>query len=336
MQAGDLFFGKIIGEVIFRSAKMKIRLDNLLHRAQSEFVLFMRYLFIMPFVWLGAIVSVNGALLEVSVTATNLDQPDYTFTITTNAAQGGTAFHVIITAKTHNIPTNSSVNLEVVGDQEFSADTGIPPMMGRAAPPVKVSLKKSKRIWQADFMVPRQQLTDHGLLCMFAEGFDDETGGVIDAKTVTFYEIKIREFVSPEKFFSQPLEPITRKDLLAMWQHDTTWISWMPTNWAAWYRADPNRMAQLAINSISHCYYMGTGNRSGYDYVAIVGGPHTFGKGSYQRVAVRGGELPIESRHPVTDFATDDFSEMTGHTNNWQEIDMSKPCLSGCLPKSKI
>jgi hypothetical protein len=304
--------------------KMKIRLDNLLRPAQSEFVPFMRYLFVMPFVWLAAVASANGALPEVSVTSTNLDLPDYTFTITTNAAEGGIAFHVIITAKTHNIPTNSSVNLEVVGDEEFSADIGNPPMMWRAAPPVRVSLKKSKRIWQADFIVPRQQLTYPGLFCLFAEGYDGETGGVIDAKTVTFYEIKIQDFVSPRAVVTSPAAPITPKDLLAMWQHDTNWISWMPTNWAAWYRADPNRMAQLAINSISHCYYMGTGNRSGYDYVAIVGGPHTFGKGSYQRVTVRGGELPIESRHPVTDFATDDFSEMTGHTNNWQEIDMSK------------
>ena len=273
---------------------------------------------------LAAALSGFGQIPEVSVTPANLDLQDYAFTISTNAAQDGTSFHVIITAKSHNIPTNSSVNLEVVGDEEFSADIGIPPMMGRAAPPVKVSLKKSKRIWQADFMVPRQQLTDHGLFCLFAEGFDGETGGVIDAKAVTFYEIKIQDFVSPRAVVTSPAVPITRKDLLAMWQHDTNWISWMPTNWAAWYLADSNRMAQLAISSMSHCYYMGTGNQSGNDYVAIVGGPHTFGMGSYQRVTVRSGELPVENRHPVTDLATDLFSGLNGHTNNWQEIDMSK------------
>ena len=58
--------------------------------------------------------------------------------------------------------------------------------------------------------------------------------------------------------------------------------------------------------------------------VAIVGGPNNFGMGSYNRITVRGGELPVENRHPVTDLTTDDFSEMTGHTNNWPEIDMSK------------
>lgn len=276
---------------------------------------------------LAAVLSGFGQIPEVSVTPTNLDLHDYAFSISTNAAQDGTGFHVIITAKTHNIPTNSSVNLEVVGDEEFSDDTGIPPMMGRAAPPVKVLLKKNKRIWEADFMVPRQQLTDHGLFCLFAEGFDGETGGVIDAKTVTFYDIKIQEFVSPGIAFTQPPAPITQKDLIAMWQHDTNWISWMPTNWAAWYLADSNRMAQLAVSSTPHCYYMGTGKKSGHDYVAIVGGPHSYGMGSYQRVAVRGGELPIENRHPVsntTTVVTNDFSGFNDFTKKWQEIDMSK------------
>jgi len=272
---------------------------------------------------LAAVLSGFGKIPEVSVTPTNLDLHDYAFSISTNAAQDGTGFHIIITAKTHNIPTNSSVNLEVVGDEEFSEDTGIPAMMGRAAPPVKVSLKRNERIWEADFMVPRQQLTDHGLFCLFAEGFDDETGGVIDAKTVTFYEIKIQEFVSPSIAFSQQPAPITRKDLIAMWQHDTNWISWMPTNWSAWYLADSNRMAQLAVSSTPHCYYMGTGKKSGYDYVAIVGGPQSFGEGSYTRVAVRGGELPIENRHPVSNditVVTDVFSRLNSLQKNGKRL----------------
>ena len=287
----------------------------------------MRCPFIITFVWLAAALSGFGQIPEVSVTPTNLDLHDYAFSISTHADQDGTGFHVIITAKTHDIPTNSSVNLEVVGDKEFSEDTGIPPIMGRAAPPVKVSLKKSKRIWEADFMVPRQQLSDRGLFCLFGEGYDGETGGVIDAKTVMFYDIKIQDFVSPSIVFAQHPAPITLKDLLAMWQHDTNWISWMPTNWAAWYLADSDRMAQLTINSTPHCYYMGTGNKSGNDYVAIVGGPNSAGMGSYQRVAVRGGELPIANRHSVSNtltVVTDVFPGFNDFTKKWQEIDMSK------------
>ena len=189
----------------------------------------------MPFVWLAAVVSANGALTEVSVTPTNLNLHDYAFSVSTNAVPDGTSFHVIITAKSHDIPTNSSVNLEVVDDEEFSEDTGIPPSMGRAAPPVKVSLKKSKRVWEADFMVPPQQLTVHGLFCLFAEGFDGETGGIIDSKTVTFYDIKIQQFASPGMAVTQQRVPISRKDLLAKWQHDTNWISWMPSNSVAWF-----------------------------------------------------------------------------------------------------
>lgn len=275
---------------------------------------------------LVSVLSGLGQIPEVSVTPTNLDLRDYAFSISTNAAQDGTGFHVIITAKTRNIPTNSSVNLEVVAGEEFSEDTGIPASMGRASPAVKVSLKKSERRWEADFMVPRLQLTDHGLICLFAEGFDGETGGVIDAKTVTFYEIRIQEFVSPSIAVTQQPPPIGRKDLIAIWQNDTNWISWMPTNWASWYLADSNRMAQLAVSSTPHCYYMGTGQKSGYDYVTIVGGPHSFGEGSYTMVTVRAGELPIENRHPVSNTVppVDPFSGLTSFTNNWQEIDITK------------
>ena len=285
----------------------------------------MRYLFLIPFVWLAAVFSGYGALPEITVTLTNLDLHDYAFLISTNAAQEGTAFHVVITAKARDIPTNSSVNLEAVGDEMVLEDMGLPKEMGRAAPPVKVTLKKTKRVWEADFMVPRSQLEESRLYCLFAEGYDGETGGVIDEKTVTFYEIRIQDFVNPSMTFRQ-LKPITQKELVAMWQHDTNWISWMPTNWAAWYSANSNRMAQLAVSSTPHYYYMGTGKKYGYDYVAkLRGGSH--GEGGYEWAVVRGGELPIENRHPIPITAPiriEDFTGFPDPTEHWQEIDMSK------------
>jgi hypothetical protein len=263
---------------------------------------------------LATAISGFGQIPSVVVTPTNLDLHDYAFAISTNAAQDGTGFHLIITAKTRDIPTNSSVNLEVGGDEEFSEDTGIPATMGRAAPPVKVSIKKNNRIWEADFVVPRQQLRDHGLFCLFGEAYDGETGGAIDPKTVTFYEIKIQEFVSPSIAFTQRQAPITRKDLIAMWQDDMNRINWLATN-------------QAFVISKPHYYYMGTGKKSGYDYIAIVGGPHSLGAGSYRRVAVRGGELPIENRYPVlthTTFVPDPSLGLNSFTKQWQEIDVSK------------
>ena len=131
---------------------------------------------------------------EVSVTPTNLaDLHDHAFLVSTNAVQDGTAFHVVITAKAHDIPTNSSVNLEGVVDWIVFEDMGKPKQMGRAAPPVKVTLKKTKRVWEADFMVPRLQLEQSRMFCLFAEGYDGETGRIIDEKTVTSmrFEFKI-------------------------------------------------------------------------------------------------------------------------------------------------
>jgi hypothetical protein len=270
---------------------------------------FMRCPFIITFIWLATVFSGYGALPEVSVTPTNLNLHDYTFFVSTNSAQDGTAFHVVITAKTHDIPPNSSVNLEAVMDGIFFEDTGKPRQMGRAAPPIKVTLKKNPRVWEADFMVPRHQLEETRLFCLFAEGYDGETGGILDEKTVTFYEIRIQDFINPSMTFWQP-SPITRNDLVAMWKRDTNWMGSMPAGWAT-----------------PHYYYMGTGKISGYDYIAIAGGPHSAGGGSYISVAVRAGELPIDNRHSVSNtvtVVTGVFAGPNSFTDRWQEIDMSK------------
>jgi hypothetical protein len=272
----------------------------------------MRPIFILPFVWLAVVIPGFGALVpEVEVTTTNLDLQNYSFLVSTNAAQDGLAFHVVITSKTRNIPANSSVNLEGVTDWDVFADMGKRRQMGRASPPVKVTLKKNKRVWEADFMLPRLQFQESRLFCLFAEGYDGETGGVIDEKTVTFYEIRIQDFVNPSMTFYQP-KPITREELIAMWKHETNWMSRMPTNEVAWYAANPDRMAQTSALRTPHYYYMGTGKKYGYDYVAnLSGGSH--GQGGYGWSVVLSGELQIENRHPFSDS----FSE-------WQEIDMSK------------
>ena len=111
-----------------------------------------------------------------------------------------------------------------------------------------------------------------------------------------------------------------------MWQRDTNWMSSMSSNTVAWYSANSNRMAMAAVDFAPHYYYMGTGKKYGYDYVAkLYGGSH--GGEGYERAVVRGGELPIENRHPVPITAPiriEDFTGFPDPTEHWQEIDMSK------------
>lgn len=248
----------------------------------------MRHLFIMPFVLLVAVFSGYGEVPEVSITPTNLDQHGYTFAISTNATQDGMAFHVVIISKTHDIPTNSSVNLQ----QE--ENWGELRQEGRAAPPVKVSLKKNKRVWEADFSVPSQQLLNPGLSCLFAEGYDGESGGMIDAKTVTYYYIRIQEFAGLRLAEGQ-VQIITWKDLLALGLAETNSVPGVYTNKITRY----------------HYYYMGTGTKDGYDYVAKMWGNLNSDGARMDLFRIRQGELQIEKRHRVVN-------------GGWEEIDLSK------------
>jgi hypothetical protein len=145
--------------------------------------------------WLTLVVSAYGLSDEISVTATNLDQYNYHFSVSTNPAPGGVTFHVTITAKRDNIPADySKVGISLVThaktrDGESRSITGV-------KTEIPVSIKKEKRVWEAHFTVSFELLEKPGLCFVFTE-FAHETinGKTVAMPSADFYEIKLLDFL---------------------------------------------------------------------------------------------------------------------------------------------
>ena len=155
----------------------------------------MHRLFVTLGFWLALVLSAHGLIMEIPVTITNLDQSKYRFSVSTNAATGGVAFHVIVTAKKEDIHADSKAGLSIVTHTKTGA--GERRSIERVKPEIPVSLKKDKRVWAADFTASFELLEQPGLCFVFSEiphlTVDDES--IPMPSSAALYEIKLRDFL---------------------------------------------------------------------------------------------------------------------------------------------
>ena len=156
----------------------------------------MRRLFTTSILWLSLILSAHGLSVEIPITTTNLDQYKYVFSVSTNAATNGVAFHVTITAKREDVPSDSTAGLSIVTHTK-DVD-GSTHSIEAVKPAIQVMLKKDKRVWEADFTASFELLKKAGFCFVFTE----TAHTIIDGKSVAmpsadFYEIKLRDFLKP-------------------------------------------------------------------------------------------------------------------------------------------
>ncbi len=155
----------------------------------------MHHLFITTFLWLAVTFTVWGTTAEIPVTPTGLDTYFYIFSVSTNATQGGIAFHVTMTAKTTDIDTNdSSAGLEIVTHTKTSGG-GLLVSCQPWEQSMPVTLRREKRSWMADFIVSSELLKNPNLYFNF--GFLAHSvvnGKSIPMPSVTRYEIRLEDF----------------------------------------------------------------------------------------------------------------------------------------------
>jgi len=156
----------------------------------------MRHLLTVPTILFALVLSACATNVELPVTPGQLDQNNYKFSVSTAVTNQGVAFHVIITAKNNEIPSDSEANLALISQtknaQGLLAGTGITPYPSA----VPIAFNKDKRAWTADFTLPRESLKTPGLCFIFSELAHDTTNSQhIAMPSITFYEIKLKEFV---------------------------------------------------------------------------------------------------------------------------------------------
>ena len=138
-----------------------------------------------------SLLSAHGHSVEILVTRTNLDQNGYLFSVsTTNKARRGVEFHVTITARAREIPSDSSADLAIVSHANDSAS--IDPL----APAIAVGITRKKQVWDVDFTLSRKLLKKPGLCFVFTEFAHAKVGGkVISMPSADFYEIRLQDFL---------------------------------------------------------------------------------------------------------------------------------------------
>jgi hypothetical protein len=137
--------------------------------------------------------SAYGASMELSVTPKTLDQGRFVFSISTRPAHEGIAFHVIITAKTGAIPSDSSVYVGSVTTMPDGARVS-----GPVKPDLQVTLQKDDRIWKADFVASSDLLKNSDVYVVFdVIAHVMENGKSVPMPSADMYEIKLRDFLKP-------------------------------------------------------------------------------------------------------------------------------------------
>ena len=156
----------------------------------------MRQILIICAVCFATALSALATSVESPVTPDNLDQSNYKFSVTTTPTKTEIGFHITIASKNEDISADSNAGLSVVThtkDRQGSfTGTSISPF----TPAVAVTLQKQKRTWTADFSLPRKSLKTDGLCLVFSElAHTTIDGKLITMPSVTFYEIKLKDFV---------------------------------------------------------------------------------------------------------------------------------------------
>jgi len=154
----------------------------------------MHRLFVTLGLWLILACNAHAVSVEIPITTTNLDQHSYVFSVSTNAAADGVAFHVVIKAKKEDIYSDSSVGVSIVSQTRTNG--GETHSIAGVRPEIKVTIKKEKRVWEADFTVLNQLLEKPELCFVFTEIAHATVNGKSEAMpSAGFYEIKLRDFL---------------------------------------------------------------------------------------------------------------------------------------------
>lgn len=139
----------------------------------------------------GLILSASGSSVEFPVTRTNLDQYKYLFSVSTNATRDGVAFHLTVSAKAGEILSDSTAGLAVVNNTKNTRSIEPVP------PATRVTLKKDKRVWKANFTVSAELLKQPGLCFVFTEtAHATADGKSIAMPSEDLYEIRLQDFLN--------------------------------------------------------------------------------------------------------------------------------------------
>ena len=141
---------------------------------------------------LTLVFSAAAQTVQVPVTPTQLEYSNFVFAVTTQATNGGTAFHVTITTKTEPIQTDTAATLASV------TQTNNLPAIGSINPATTVNITRTPQVWTVDFTATSDLLNNPTAYLLFVVS-DYKTGG--DGKRVylpsdRMYEIRLQDFVS--------------------------------------------------------------------------------------------------------------------------------------------
>jgi hypothetical protein len=102
----------------------------------------MRHLFIIPSIWLAIVASAHALSIELPVTPNNLDQNNYTFTVSSSTTNNQVAFHVSITGKKEDIASSSNVGVAIVTHTKDSQGATSGTSIAAYAPEIPIAVKK--------------------------------------------------------------------------------------------------------------------------------------------------------------------------------------------------
>lgn len=155
----------------------------------------MRQLLILPAVLFAFTLFARASSDERTITPNQLDQENYTFAVSANTVSNGVAFHVTITTKTGEIDPDLKADLAIVAHTKEGHGASSTTSIGPFAHSAPIAFKKDKRTWTADFTLPRESLKTPGLCFVFFEQAQDTVKGQrVAMPSITFYEIKLKEF----------------------------------------------------------------------------------------------------------------------------------------------
>jgi hypothetical protein len=120
--------------------------------------------------------------LEIPITPNHLEARRFVFTVSTKDTKDGVAFHVTITAKVGEIPSDIGVGFVTFiqhkdGSEEMGPRTDIP-----------LTVKKEKQVWTVDFVLSPALLKENDYLFLVSETYPEY-------EAADMYEIKPQDFL---------------------------------------------------------------------------------------------------------------------------------------------
>jgi hypothetical protein len=168
--------------------KTKPRPGFTIHRGKN----IMQRLLLPLLAGLTLIVSATAQTIQWPVTPGQLEYSNFVFSITTQPASGGMAFHVTIAAKTGIIQGDSAAMLAMV------TGSAAAPVVAGANPDATVTLKRTDTQWTADFTAPTALATNPAAFFVFVvtDYKTNPDGTRTYLSTDRMYEIRLRDFLT--------------------------------------------------------------------------------------------------------------------------------------------